>query len=137
LSPCSYVDFEVHRGALYCCAYILRHRLYFGTFVLGLCYSRGYVRLQGLEKLVVFGWTISYVFCCRLCMLLVMLVYCSFLLSLLVLLSLFREHVLFFGCIRLFKGVWFLCSLVCTCLYILTYWFPALFHFLIYTITYI
>jgi hypothetical protein len=29
----------------------------------------------------------------------------------------------------LFKGACSLCSLICTCLYILTCWFPALFHF--------
>jgi hypothetical protein len=34
-----------------------------------------------------------------------------------------------FGYIRLFKGACSLCSLICTCLYILTCWFPALFHF--------
>ncbi|KAJ6979452.1 hypothetical protein NC653_027561 [Populus alba x Populus x berolinensis] len=50
LSPCGEADFMVHRGAS--CYYAhLWDRLYFGTFVLILCCSGGYVCLLGLNKL--------------------------------------------------------------------------------------
>jgi hypothetical protein len=117
--------------------------MYFGTFVLVLCCSKGCVRLLGLKKLVAIGGTLMVMrSVCWLRVLLVMLVYCSLyiccwqgqhvgllsirgggctslpldmsissafgaclliLLSLLVLLSLFREHVPFlviFACSR-------------------------------------
>nr|TKR92037.1 hypothetical protein D5086_0000217810 [Populus alba] len=77
LSPCSEADFMVHRGAL-CCYAHMWDRLYFGICVLVLCCSKGYVRLLGLNKLVASSWSLSYAFCYRLRVMLVMLVFCSF-----------------------------------------------------------
>ncbi|KAG6761994.1 hypothetical protein POTOM_032476 [Populus tomentosa] len=77
LSPCSEADFMVHRGAL-CCYAHMWDRLYFGICVLVLCCSKGYVRLLGLNKLVASSWSLSYGFCYRLRVMLVMLVFCSF-----------------------------------------------------------
>ncbi|KAJ6895181.1 hypothetical protein NC651_021620 [Populus alba x Populus x berolinensis] len=70
LSPCSEADFMVHRGAS-CCYAHMWDRLYFGTCVLVLCCSRGYMRLLGLNKLVASDWSHNYAFCYRLCVMLV------------------------------------------------------------------
>jgi hypothetical protein len=138
--------------------------MYFSTFVLVLCCSRGCVRLLGLKKLVAIGGTLMVMRSDGLLQLVYLLLAgllfatraagllsmrgggCAslppdmsissafgacllILLSLLVLLSLFTGACSLFGCVCLFRGACSFCSLICTCLYTLICWFPALFYF--------